>query len=159
MSKISYIDDTFAVIKYDDSKYGKYTKYMPSDAKFVLLLPYTVHKGKMNFLVKKERIYAWDLHTDFCGITMPVKYEPEVTACHIAKTEIKLDIKEKELLHLGMSFVSKFSKDSYYIFALNTSVESISLENDLNWLTKEEVVKCLDPILITAVTRLSEVIN
>ncbi len=155
MTKIKYSDDSFAVINYEEnSPYGKFTRYMPSEGKFVLVVPYTYHKGKYLYLGKKERIYAWDTHADNSALTMPLKYHPEVTACHIVKSELGISVKESELIHLGMTFTSKYSGDSYYIFSLKVNSKNDVISDELLWLNHDEVVKGVDPLFMMAVSKL-----
>ncbi len=154
MTKIKYSDDTFAVINYEEtSPYGKFTRYMPSEGKFVLLLPFLRIKNKNMYLGKKQRIYAWDSHADNSSLTMPLKYHPEVTACHIAKAELGLNVKESELIHLGMTFASKYSGDSHYLFALRLEKKDV-ISDELLWLSYDEVVEGVDPLFMMAVNRL-----
>ncbi len=161
MAKILYSDATFSVLDSEnESIYSKYTKYMDSDGKFVLLLPYHIcNNGKVQYLVDHERIYAWDSHADYFGITMPVKYQPEVTAVHIAKTKLGVEIKESQLFHLGTCFASKLSEDSYYILALKVShLDKLNLEDSLSWKSRDQVIEGVDPILMLAIARLDKIL-
>ncbi len=158
--KIKYADDDFAVINYEEGlKYGKFTRYIPSNGKFVLVLPYVVNKGEREYLVKKERIYAWDSHADHSGLTMPLKYQPEVTACHIVKIELGVDVKENDFMHLGMTFSSKYSEDSYYLFSIELNKKDILLSDELVLVKRSDIVRGLDPILMMATARLEKIMS
>ncbi len=156
MGKISFKDDRIAIVTYDSSeKYGKFTRYIPSDGKFVMVLPYRRNRGAWEYLLAKERISGWDSGLNHAGLSMPLKYKASVTASHILKKLVGLEVKQDEFKHLGVVCGSKYSADTTYLFSLNmTHYPDLNLPQECEWVSTDELLGSVDAVLLAAYTRL-----
>lgn len=156
MEKISFKDDTIALITYDGSKkYGKFTRFIPSDGKFVVVLPYRKKRGTWEFLLVKEKIHAWSSNLDHAGLSLPLKYQASVTASHLMKTVIGLEIKQDDFMYLGVVCGSKYSADTTHLFALNmTNQNDLELPQNCEWVSEDILIGSVDAVLLSAYVRL-----
>lgn len=155
MGKINFTDDLFAIVAFDESeKYGKFTRYIPSDGKFVMVLPYRKKRGEWEYLLAKENISAWDSNPDHAGLSLELKYQPEVSCAHLIKMCTGLEIKHKEFLHLGVVCGSKYSADMTYLFAIDLSEYPDFSPNGASWEPIQSLVGSVDALLLSAYTRL-----
>lgn len=155
MKQVLYADDDFEVIQHDDGDINsKYVHYIPSGGEFVAVLPYRKHFAKTQYLVKRERVLAWDNHPDLCCITIPLKYQPEVSAAHVLKEVCDIKINQSEFFHLGVCTASRRSDDVFYLYAVDLSQhEEIEDGDHYVWVDQEKLIASNDAQLITLYTR------
>ncbi len=152
MKKVLYQDEEYELIAYNEN--DKVLHYLPSDGEFVLVLPYKKSFSKMEFLVKREMVAAWDNHPDYCSLSIPLKYQPEVSAAYVIKEECDVKVEQKHLHHLGVCAASKRADDTFYLYAIDCSQYSENFETDnTHWVDEETLLKSNDAQLITAWAR------
>jgi hypothetical protein len=159
MEKFLFQDEDFAIVSVEEDHIkGKYVRYLPSEGKFSLVVPYKKTMGKFVYLVKRELIPGWDSHPDLCSISLPVKYQPEVSAIHALKELTGIEFNQKALIHLGVCAASKRADDTFYLFSLDLSHLEDDLKAPLVWVDEKTLVESLDAQLVTALARLKFIV-
>lgn len=160
MEKILYEDQVYT-LKRITTETGEQTflTHQESEGQMVLVLPFRKTMGKFSYLINRELVSGWDQHPDICGITIPVKYQPEVSAVHRLKELTGVEFNQKKLIHIGVCAASKNSGDTYFLFGLDlTHNEDDLTVGSLEWVDEKTVAESLDSQLIAALTRLKYVV-
>lgn len=155
MKQVLYADNDFEVIQHNDGDtQSKYVHYMPSDGEFVAVLPYRKHFTKTQYLVKRELVLAWDSHPDLCCITIPLKYQSEVSAAHVLKEVCNIKVNQSDLFHLGVCTASRRADDVFYLYAVDLSHHDEVADSDhYVWVDEEKLIASNDAQLITLYAR------
>ncbi|MCK8060607.1 MULTISPECIES: hypothetical protein [unclassified Fusibacter] len=158
MENIIFQDEDFAIVEVEEHKKGKYVRYLPSEGKFSVVVPFKKTMGKFVYLAKRELVLGWDNHPDLCSISLPVKYQPEVSAVHALKELTGVEFNQKALIHLGVCAASKRADDTFYLFSMDLSHFEGELDDSLIWVDEKTLVEALDAQLVTAVARLKYIV-
>lgn len=167
MEKIIYQDEEFAIIETELTEHAgeiqarvrRFTRFLPTNSQFVLVLPFKKERGRMSYLGLRQIVPGWDQHPDLCGIVTPAFLEPDRSAIQVLKDYSGIEFNQQALVTLGVCNASKWSQDTYYLYAMDlTGYHGDLSQTQLVWVDENELSNSLDPQLITAMTRLKVVL-
>lgn len=126
-----------------------------------VLLPYRLHGGQVEYLVKKTLVDGWDTHSDICALQFITTGDlvsealglTEALGYKAAKTDIYLlgviaeGMHSNKIIHLSAVQLTRFVKQE--------AVKTLN-GDEILWIKKDDLLKSVDSRLHSAYSRLME---
>lgn len=126
-----------------------------------VLLPYRLHGGHVEYLVKKTLVEGWDAHSDICALQFIITSDLVSDALALtdalgykgAKSDIYLlgviaeGMYSNKVIHLSAVQLTRFIK--------HEAVKSLN-GDEILWIKKDDLLKSVDSRLHSAYARLME---